>query len=271
MVKSATPSAPSPLSQRGASPLRFCGCLSAGVASIAVWLLAKSGSLSFLVQPILGHGSPAAYPFSSAANIFAGMLLRSLPALLAVPPQFRPSSYTRATVLALLGLPFTQTRAALLRLGASLLVLLINSQIAVRRRLFKLLAFRSAAARLLIAFGASRSPGRPNYGGSFNLSTSSVAYRVSLAKAGVSDLTGVPWFYGLEANFWGQRHWGTSLPSRSGLARLSRRICGAVSKGIHCAEGRFCLIDCRITSCHTAALSDFSPRGRRRVTHPSPA
>jgi len=191
--------------------VRWGTCLACGTAVIGVsaWLLANAGGPQLLVQPDPAYGGLAAYGLSYEANIFAGITCTwAMVALVSprawVPSGVRVSLIGLAPVVALV----SHTRAALIALGAGVLVLLlVRSSGQVRRKIMPALLAMGALGSVVLVAGV---PGTgkivDKFSQSLDVNSANTRLRIDNSLVAVDDLRPSTAILGLGTNSYGQRH-----------------------------------------------------------------
>lgn len=195
------------------------GVVCSSIYALAAWANAMVRGGVAGVQRSQESAVPAAFAFSSEANILAGLLTLCALALF----YWHGSRRLIVVTFALAAIPVTQTRAAMLAVVVALPTLfLVAANHAVRRRIAGVVAVAVAVAFTLTATGAPFVGGLFAKFGALETSSTNIAYRTRVGGIAIDDLDSYQsWIFGLGVNSFGQRHFDPSRPGQHVAAYLS--------------------------------------------------
>jgi hypothetical protein len=198
--------------------------IAAAAFAIAMWSSALLGVTTFGASSDTASKVPAAYGLSYEPNLLASFLALAVIVILARPPGLPKGPYRLALTLALVALPMTQTRAAVVALVLGVVVLGLGHSPAVTRRSRLILVTAGATGALLFASNSAVLSARifAKFGALLDFSEGNGAYRVGLTRLAFDDLgSGSGLIFGLGTNSFPQRHLDPSRPGLDMPAYLS--------------------------------------------------
>lgn len=195
------------------------GVVGSSAYALLAWLNAVTRGGLVGIQRSQESPVPAAFGFSSEANILAGLLTLCVLVLIAARGRRR----LIVVALALGAIPVTQTRAAMLAIAVALPALFLTAaNDIVRKRMVAIAAVTVALGVALTLAGANLAGPLFSKFGALDSSSTNIAYRTRLSSLALGDLDSLQsWVFGLGVNSFGQRHLDPSRPGEHAAAYLS--------------------------------------------------